>query len=83
MPEKIESESTADAVLVEKYKLWLKYLEQDASSQIVLHRPSFRGGMTSTLHLLPRYSARFQFGPFRRSVSSAILHDWVSVGGDL
>jgi hypothetical protein len=84
MIEEKERVATDASVLANAYERWLRaYREHDASRQIVLHGSSFRSGMTSTLHLFPHHGERFNFEPVHRSVASAMLHDWFSVGGDL
>ena len=72
------------SLLGEAYERWLKaYQEHDAARQFSFYYPSFRDGLVSTLHLLPHHGRRLNFGPSHRSVASAMLHDWFSVGSDL
>lgn len=72
------------SVLAEAYERWLRaYQEYDEARQVVLHRSCFRDGIMSTLHLLPQQREPFYFGPCHHGLSSAALHDWFSIGGDL
>lgn len=83
---KEEKEYAIDAsALAESYERWLKaYQQHDASRRVVLDHHSFGAGVISTIQLFPHHGRhRFHFRSRHHSVSSAIFHDWFSVGGDL
>jgi hypothetical protein len=82
MLEKIEHNGVDASA--QAYERWLKACrEYDSSRQAKLYHSSFGAGMRTTLDLFPRNGERLRCGSLHDDVASAMLHEWINVGGDL